>query len=264
MGGPEAVERLSKLRGGGEGHRALRVLKTGWTREQRQEYFSWYQKAASYKGGHSFTGFIRNFKNEAIETLTAKEKEELRTILEARPAVPATTALKPRPFVRKWTTEELTPLVENGLHGRDFDRGRMLFGAASCFACHRFGNEGGAAGPDLTAVAGRFGIRDLLEAIVEPSKVIPDQYAGVIIETADGRTVVGRIVNLDGDDLRINTDMLDPDALAKVNQRRIESLKPSPVSMMPDGLLDTLKDDEVLDLVAFLLSRGERKNKMFR
>ena len=55
---------------------------------------------------------------------------------------------------------------------RDFDRGRKLFGEAQCFSCHRFDNEGGAQGPDLTSVAGRFSQRDLLESVVEPSKVI--------------------------------------------------------------------------------------------
>ena len=51
---------------------------------------------------------------------------------------------KPRPFVKKWTLDELAPVVEKGLTKRDFDRGRRLFAEAKCFACHRFDNEGGA------------------------------------------------------------------------------------------------------------------------
>ena len=57
----------------------------------------------------------------------------------------------------------------------------------------------------------------------------------------------------------IMTDMLDPNGIARVDRRRIESMETSKVSMMPGGLLDTLKEDEVLDLLAYLLSRGARR-----
>ena len=88
-----------------------------------------------------------------------------------------------------------------------------MFGEAKCFACHRFASEGGAFGPDLTALAGRFNAKDLIESIVEPSKVISDQYAAVNIVTTDGKVVSGRIINLFGDKMSVNTDMLDPNKL---------------------------------------------------
>jgi putative heme-binding domain-containing protein len=106
-------------------------------------------------------------------------------------------------------------------------------------------------------------VRDLLEKITNPSKAISDQYAAVKIETTDGKTVVGRIVNAHGDNLVINTDMRDPNALVNVDRKKVESMETSKVSMMPTGLLDVLKEDEVLDLIAYLLSRGDRKNAMF-
>ena len=49
----------------------------------------------------------------------------------------------PRPFVKKWTLDELLAKVDSGLKHRDFDHGRAMFGAANCFACHRFASEGG-------------------------------------------------------------------------------------------------------------------------
>ena len=61
-------------------------------------------------------------------------------------------------------------------------------------------------------------------------------------------------MNLHGDAITVNTNMLNPSALENVNRNEIEEQKPSPVSMMPEGLLNTLKNDEVLDLVAYLLS----------
>jgi putative heme-binding domain-containing protein len=245
--------------------RALRVLKTGWTMDQRKDYFRWFLRAANFKGGASMRGFLRMIKDDAVATLTPAEKEELKPILDAAPAAPTTITAKPRPFVKNYKLDELVPVVEKGLKSkRDFDRGRRLFGEANCFACHRFDNEGGSQGPDLTGVSGRFSVRDLLESMVEPSKVISDQYAAVQISTTDGRVIVGRIVNLSGDSVSINTNMLDPNALTNVDRRKIESMEPSRVSMMPNGLLDVLKEDEINDLVAFLLSRGDRNHKMFK
>ncbi|MEX2027859.1 MAG: c-type cytochrome, partial [Pirellulaceae bacterium] len=161
--------------------KALRVMKTGWTPELREQYFSWFLKAGTFKGGMSFEGFMNNIKKDAVALLSDADKEHLKPILDARPAESPLAVSKPRPFVKKWTLDELVPLVDKGLKNRDFDRGRKMFGAANCFACHRFGNEGGANGPDLTGIAGRFSTRDLLETIVEPSKVISDQYAAIVI-----------------------------------------------------------------------------------
>ena len=243
--------------------KSLRMLQTGWTPAQRAEYFAWYLKAANYKGGASLRGFLRRMKKDAVATLTDKEKAELRPVLEAEPVASTPVAGKSRPFVRKWKLDELVPLVEKGLTRRDFDRGRRLFGEANCFACHRFDNEGGAQGPDLTGAAGRFSVRDLLESILDPSKEISDQYAAVIITTTDGKVVTGRVVNYSGDDMSVMTNMLDPNGQVTVKAKDVDSVVKSKVSMMPEGLLDTFKEDEILDLVAYLLSRGDRKNKVF-
>lgn len=244
---------------------ALRAVKGGWTLKQREEYLNWFHKAATYRGGHSFHGFMRNIRADALKTFSPEESSALKELVANAPT-PAAPKFdtKPRPFVKKWTVDELVPIVEKGLVGRNFDKGRDLFGAAKCFACHRFNNEGGGTGPDLTIVSGRFGVRDLLESIVEPSKVVSDQYQAIVVVTTDGRQIVGRIVNLAGDNVTINTDMLDPNKLVGVNRNLIESIGPSKISMMPEGLLDTFNREEILDLVAYLYSRGDRSHKMFR
>ncbi|HMF12969.1 MAG TPA: c-type cytochrome, partial [Gemmataceae bacterium] len=244
--------------------RSLRALAKGWTPAQRKEYFEWYRKAANFKGGASLRGFFRLMKADAVATLTPKEKEEYKPILEAAPLASTPLAAKARPFVKKWSIDELTALVDKGLAKRDFDRGRKLFGEANCFACHRFDSEGGSQAPDLTVLAGRYSVRDLLEKVVDPNKFISDQYGAVIIATSDGKTVTGRIVNYQGDSMMVMTDMLDPNHLVNVNAKRVEAIEKSKVSMMPSGLLDTFKEDEVLDLVAYLLSRGDRNHKMFK
>jgi putative heme-binding domain-containing protein len=244
--------------------RHLRMLKAGWNPELRKRYLEWFVKAANYKGGMSFRGFVEQIKADAVQNLTPAERDQFASILNAKPADGKPIQVKQRPFVKKYTLEELSPIVERGLHGRDYDRGRRLFGEANCFACHRFDNEGGAHGPDLTGVAGRFSPRDLLESILEPSKVISDQYGAVVIETIDGKQIQGRIVNHGDDNLMIMPNMLDPSNVIAVDRKKIESLTESKVSMMPDGLLDTMNVEEILDLLAYLLSRGDRHHEMFK
>lgn len=246
--------------------RSLRVLKTGWTSPQRTEYFRWFTKAGTFKGGNSLSGFFRIMKNDALASLNEKEKTDLiMRLVEPSADQEIPIVGKPRPIVRTYKLQELVPAVEKGVQSkRDYERGRRLFAEAKCFVCHRFDGEGGANGPDLTQSAGRFSVKDLLESIVEPSKVVSDQYAAVQITTVDGRSVTGRIVNLHGNSYSVNTDMLNPNALTNVDRRRIETMVTSKQSMMPEGLLNVLQEDEVVDLMAFLLSRGDKGHKMFK
>ncbi|MBI1310377.1 c-type cytochrome [bacterium] len=245
--------------------KTLRHLRLGWTPELRESYFRWFVRAASYRGGASFSLFVQRIREEALAQLSDEQKTALKPILEMKPETDAPVFVaEPRPVVKTWTMEELVPLVTTGLKNRDFDNGRRMFGAANCFACHRFDNQGGAVGPDLTILSGRFSSRDILESVVEPSKQISDQYGAVQIITVDGKVVTGRIVNLAGDSVRVQTNMLDPGTLVGVDRKQIDELLPSKTSMMPTGLLNTLHQDEVLDLMAYLLSRGDRNNPMFK
>jgi len=244
--------------------KSLRHLRAGWTPQLREQYFKWFTRAAGYRGGASFTLFVQHIKEDAVALLSPADKTALRAILNAKPAGSSPQPAPPRKFVKEWTMQELVPLLERKLHGRDFDHGREMFGAAQCFACHRYDGQGGAVGPDLTALSGRFNVRDLLESVVQPSKVISDQYAAVSIVTLDGKVITGRIVNLSNDSLRVSTDMLDPGNLTAVDRKQIDEILPSKVSMMPKGLLNTLHENELLDLMAYLLSRGDRDHKMFQ
>ncbi|MCA9037976.1 MAG: c-type cytochrome, partial [Planctomycetaceae bacterium] len=193
---------------------SLRHLKVGWLPRLQDAYFGWFVRASTYRGGATFALYIDNIKNDAVANLNAEDRQRLQPLLDQKPEsdAPVFTAA-PRSFVKEWTMQELVPLVQAGLKNRDFDHGRKMFAAASCFACHRFDNQGGSVGPDLTALSGRFSSRDLLESIVEPSKVISDQYGSVNIVTLDGKIISGRIINLAGDSFRIQTNMLDPGTL---------------------------------------------------
>jgi putative heme-binding domain-containing protein len=243
----------------------LRVLKNGWTLELHKEYFTWFLKTANYKGGESLQGFTRMIKADAVASLTMDELTALKDIINANPATVKLPDEAPRPFVKAWKVDDLTKTLESGLKsGRDYDRGRKLFAAGKCFACHRYDSEGGNNAPDLTGLAGRYSQNDVLEKVLNPSKSISDQYAAVEIRTNDERIVIGRIVNLNNDKVMVNTDMLNPGSTVSVERKDIESMKTSKISMMPSGLLDTFKEDEILDLMAYLLSRAVRNNSMFK
>ncbi|PQO41763.1 heme-binding protein [Blastopirellula marina] len=245
--------------------KSIRLLKAGWTDQLQERYFKWFHKAATYRGGASFDLFVQDIKREAVENLSDKRKQELAAILEFKPQSTAPSfSGKPRTLVKKWTVDDLAGIVEPGsLKQRNFDKGQQLFAEASCFACHRFSGQGGAIGPDLTALSGRFSPRDILESVILPSKQVSDQYQAIKALTDDGKVVVGRIVNLNGDNIAINTNMLDPNAITNVNRNHLEEIVPSEQSMMPEGLLDNFTEEEIKDLMAYMLSRGNRENEMF-
>ena len=67
-----------------------------------------------------------------------------------------------------------------------------------------------------------------------------------------------------GDAITLNTNMMDPNALQNVDRKTVKSMELSKVSMMPPGLLNTLKDSDILDLLAYLLSKGNREDPMFK
>ena len=244
--------------------KSLRHLKNGWTLDLRREFFEWFTRASAYKGGASFSLFIENMKKTALVNTPEAEKVALKETIEAAPPKTQSFSYEVRPFVKAWTVEDFDDVINVGLEGnRDFANGRKMFGGATCFACHRFSQEGGAIGPDLTSVAGKFSPRDLLDSIVNPSKEISDQYGQMIFEMNDGNTIIGRIMNLNGDSVQVNVNMMDPNDTVPVDRKKLKEMKESPVSMMPPGLINTLEKDDVLDLLAYLLSQGNPDDPLF-
>tara|TARA_B100001540_G_scaffold313263_1_gene335863 strand:- start:1292 stop:2524 length:1233 start_codon:yes stop_codon:yes gene_type:complete len=244
--------------------KTLRHQLLGWTPESRRTYFKWFLQAANYRGGASFTSFLENIQKDAVAKLSPQEADDLKVIIEKRIEQSNPLNFAKRAVVKQWTVEGLLSLAEQDLKGRDFNRGSRLFGEANCFACHRFTGKGGAIGPDLTTVAGRFTRKDLIESIVLPNKEISDQYSATTFITLDGKVVTGRVANLSGDNIMVQTNMLDPGNFTTIDTKMIDEQFASKNSLMPEGLLNTLHEDEVLDLLAFLLSRGDRNSPLFK
>jgi putative heme-binding domain-containing protein len=248
--------------------RSLRVLKSGWTSETRTAYLEWLLKAANYKGGASFEKFIEFIRTDAVATFTEAEKQTHAALLAKKPeklsAVENLGAMFAGRTPTLWKLEDLDKVTATKLHGRSFDSGRKLFGATACYTCHRFGNEGGMTGPDLTGAGGRYTPHDLLDQILHPSKEINEQFVPSVLTKNDGTTVTGVVVNLNGDSVTLNTDLSDPNQRQSVDRKQVKSIEPSKVSPMPEMLLSMLKEDEIFDLVAYILSGGDKANAMFK
>jgi putative heme-binding domain-containing protein len=93
-----------------------------------------------------------------------------------------------------------------------------------------------------------------LEAVIEPNRVIPDQYRTSRIALKDGRLLTGKIKDMSGNTLVLMTDPLEPASLLMVARDGIEMIAWSDSSPMPRGLLDSFTEREVLDLMQFLRS----------
>lgn len=247
--------------------RSLRFLKAGWTPELRTQQLEWFLKAANYKGGASFSKFIEFIRTDTLSTFTEAEKTELAALIAKKPEVKSALenvgAMLAGRTPTMWTLDELSAAAKTGMKGRSFDNGRKMFGAAACYACHRFGNAGGMTGPDLTGAGGRYSPHDLLDQIINPSKEINEQFAPIVVTKNDGTMLTGVVVNLSGDNVTLNTDLSDPDQRANVDRKEVKSIELSKVSPMPPMLLNMLKKEEILDLLAYVLSGGDKTNAMF-
>ncbi|TWT72152.1 c-type cytochrome [Crateriforma conspicua] len=228
----------------------------------QRDYFSWFNRMRDARGGMSFGGFVKNIQDAAAEGLTDDDRQTLASVLNP-PVKSDAVAEEARPLVKQWSVDDLAEHVASPGRAFDFQRGKEMFVAAQCYKCHRMGLEGGILGPDLTGAGGRFSVTDLLSSIIEPGKVISDQYGATQFLTDDGRVVVGRVINLNGNKLSVMTNMLDPSSLTSIDRDTIEETAPARNSMMPSGLVDTLNEDEIADLVAYLRAGGRSDHALY-
>ncbi len=232
----------------------LRDLESSWSLDQWRRLFRWFQLTAEQRGGVLFGDYLDQIRLTFEERLSEQQKDLLSKLLERPDQTDPYEKLKERSVVKRWTVTELQAALQNEEPQGDLERGRDHFATALCFRCHRFAGQGGLVGPDLTGVTRRFNTRDILEAIVEPSKVISDQYSSVQILTEDGLIVTGKITDISGNTLMIMNDPLNPADITMVKRDSIEEMNWSPTSGMPEELLDTFTIDEIRDIFAFLES----------
>jgi putative heme-binding domain-containing protein len=235
----------------------LRHAKQGWSLEARRQYLALLKEAESYPGAHYMPRFITYIRTDALASFSPEEREALADEISQLGRLPeeASAPAEPRPEVQKWTLETLAAELAKIDRAPDRERGLAMYAAAQCNRCHRLADRGVPFGPDLTHVGSRFSRRDLLDAIVHPSRVIDDKYRTLALETEDGQAASGFLVGGDAESFYIAADPLDPTVFRRIERAKISERRTSPLSPMPEGLLNTLTADEIYDLLGLLEGR---------
>jgi putative heme-binding domain-containing protein len=226
-----------------------------------------------------YAKFTPEEKSDAVQTLAARARwaKELLDAIEKgkvpRTDVPVTTARQILALNDKTVAAQLekvwgkiTPaskervaltkkwkeyLTEETLAKADASRGRALF-VKNCAACHKMYGEGNAVGPELTG-SQRANLDYVLENVLDPSAVVPNEYRMINFVLADERVVSGIILRETKEALTIRT--ANESIVLPVSD--IASRKQTNLSIMPDGLFDQMKPEEVRDLVAYLRSKEQ-------
>ncbi|MBX7103955.1 MAG: HEAT repeat domain-containing protein [Gemmataceae bacterium] len=171
--------------------------------------------------------------------------------------------LKDRRTRTEWKYEDLAETVATMTHGRSFANGRSMFGIANCVACHKLDGVGQEYGPDLMKIDPKWTPLDIWREMVDPSARINEKYQSYVIQLASGQTVTGLIVEETADAFKIVDNPVAGSKPITIRKSDIEAREKSPSSLMPKGLLDKLSRDEILDLIAYVNSRGNKEHTLF-
>ena len=164
----------------------------------------------------------------------------------------------------EWKFDDLIADVKGIHHGRSFEVGKNLFRAANCVGCHKLNNEGREFGPDLTKIEpAKHNFEHLLRSILEPSKDINEKFQSNTIVMDSGKSVTGLVLTETKTELKLLVDPLAKGEPLTVQVSEIDERTKSKVSIMPQGLLNKLTREEILDLIAYLYAKGDKKHAVF-
>jgi putative heme-binding domain-containing protein len=246
----------------------LSEAKSGWTPELQDKYFKWFAQAFTYKGGRSYIGFIDKARKMALNKVSKDQFAHFNTLSGDSLVDGSGNDLANLPQAkgpgRRWTVESASMVADSGLVDRNFDQGKMMFAASLCRSCHTMQGEGGNIGPDLTQVGNRFTTKDMLEAILDPNKVVSDQYAATVFVMKDGSSIVGRLTNEDNDKYLVSQNPFAPQTLREISKKDVSSTKLSRVSLMMPGLINNLNNEELKDLLAYLMAGGNKGHEVYK
>ncbi len=281
---------------------ALRTVRYHWTTEERKRYFAWFHQRPSERdggatypaggnylissanhpadfvqwfkdvgleagNGASYGNFLSNLRKQVVANMSDDERGELapwitgdvfkHAVAQAKAPVPI------RHLVSEWKSEDLAPLLDQVGSGRDFARGKTAYHEAQCVICHQFNGEGGAVGPDLTGLSSRYKRTDILDSMIHPSAVISEQYQATSFTLKNGDEVTGRLLEDATDHYLVLTDPING-VKKELTKSEVTGRVASKVSPMPEGLLNILEKDEILDLMAYLESTGKADAPLFK
>jgi len=149
----------------------------------------------------------------------------------------------------------------NAVHGKE-----LFYGDANCSGCHMVAGKGGRVGPDLSSVGSGRTVENLIESVrnpsrrlawglTEPTKEFPQEYETVTVTDPDGQEIKGVTLNEDAFSLQ----MMDTAGnLHLFEKDKLRSIKKSRESLMPKYESSTLSDQDLHDIIAFLVSAGQK------
>jgi putative heme-binding domain-containing protein len=243
----------------------LKDVQVGWTMKDRKSYLGELQNLMTKKGGNMFTGYIQKIRESAIASVPEKDRISLQYLMGEVKSVDLAKLPRAKGPGVAWTVDSaLHVLNKEVLAGRDYTNGKKMFSAGLCVACHRFGNEGGGVGPDLTNLAKRSDYKSILESTIHPNMVVSEQFEQHELKMKDGSVVFGRVVAEENGEYSLVQSGLEPLTLTKVEKAKVASKEGSKLSMMPGGLINSMNAEELKDLIAYFVSAGDRKHKVFR
>ena len=186
---PNALDKTLALLDAAKGSQDLsqylvysRYVEDGWDLKKRRLYLKALARFEKIPGGRWSARAADSLRKEVSESLSEKERlvlaEELK---KATPEVPLPlVSLETSKFVKAWAMEDFSKELSQPLGKRSHKNGQKAYLKAQCAMCHRMATMEATAtsvlGPDLTGVGSRFGLGDLLESMVHPSRVIGDKY----------------------------------------------------------------------------------------
>ncbi|MBX2814629.1 MAG: c-type cytochrome [Saprospiraceae bacterium] len=245
----------------------LSHVSEGWTPELREDYFQWYFDVMGAKGGLSFKAFMENARQKALTHVPETDRERFDELSGVyNPGADLADLPQPVGPGGTYNQGQLNKLLRENLnedYRGEFANAKRTYEAALCAACHRMHGEGGIIGPDLTQINTRFNRWEILGAIISPHDEISDQYAFTLFEKEDGSKVAGRIASEDDDKVVIMPNPYTSTYKVEIAKADIVERGLSPVSPMPPGLLNRLNKDEILDLIAYLVSGGDDDHEYF-
>lgn len=256
---PKTLKLLSQSKSQEERMHALFVLRNrrnGWNSDSHRMVFETLGELdRTVVGGEGMPGFLAKIRSELVANLNEDQKASLGDLIQPGSEAEAFEWKVDRPIIKTWATTDMESLLSANSEVGDRHRGREVFHRVLCDRCHRAGGIGGVSGPDLSSIASRFGPRDILLSILEPSRVVDEKYRNEKVVTTDGRVIVGRLApggDYRATKIRISVDPLRPLDYVEVDKSDIETHQLSAESPMPTGLLNTLQAQEIRDLLAFL------------
>ena len=165
--------------------------------------------------------------------------------------LPLNRVILPWVSLKPDASPEIKSLARKELEGGSWSRGRKLFHSeeAKCFKCHAISAQGGVIGPDLTNLIHR-DYTSVLRDVTQPSFAINPDFASSVYELKDGRVLTGTSRTIEG-----KLHISDKDGKTTiVAQQDIESVQPSKLSIMPEGIVKDLGEAKLRDLMTYLLS----------